>query len=326
MAQTSGLHTKSLFVLDNGLARPVAGKSAKDIISRGQILKVSPDGDRVSSVLADSKFLHLPDGIAYSAKHGRLYFTNMGIPSINDGSVLSIRVDGTDPQTILDQGKIHTPKQVALDMKNDKLYISDREGLRVIRCNLDGTDLETLIQTGNIDRVSDARDSTKWCVGVATSPRTNLFYWTQKGPSKGSKGRIFCAPMDNTSKREPICILDNLPEPIDLYIHEESNTLYWTDRGELPYGNTFNKLLLDNSGTRPAASHPDPVSGIQYEIIVQNFDEAIGLTFDLETGRWYVSDIGGTIWSFDVNGGRKTKVYEDKSCAFTGIVMATQER
>jgi sugar lactone lactonase YvrE len=314
----------ALVALDVGLSRPVGGKSFKDIIAQGEILLLPTDGKSPTSILTDPRFVALPDGVVYSAKHQRLYFTNMGVPPLNDGSICSVRLDGSDPQTVLAKGLIHTPKQLALDAKNDKLYISDREGLRVFRCNLDGSALEALIQTGNFNNAADAHDYMKWCVGITLSHRTGLFYWTQKGPSKGAQGRIFCAPMQAEGKRVPVCVVDNLPEPIDLDVDEKSNTLYWTDRGELPYGNTFNRLRLDGSGTRPAADGRDSVSGLRYEVMVQNFDEAIGLAFDPENSKWFVADMGGTIWSFDPDGGNKTKVYEDKERAFTGIALVKQ--
>jgi len=48
-------------------------------------------------------------------------------------------------------GGTFTPKQLKLDRKNGKLYWSDREGMRVMRSNLDGSRIETLIETGQGD-------------------------------------------------------------------------------------------------------------------------------------------------------------------------------
>ncbi|XP_044716173.1 3-hydroxyacyl-CoA dehydrogenase-like protein LAM1 [Hirsutella rhossiliensis] len=298
--------SKTLVVLDVGLSGPTAGLSFKEIISRGEIITLPVEGQKATPIFSDTQFVALPDGVVYSEQTQRLYYTNMGVPPLNDGSVCSVRLDGTGAQPVLAPGQIHTPKQLALDSKNNKLYISDREGLRVMRCNLDGSALETLVQTGDFKNAQDAHDYTKWC----------------KGPSKGNQGRIFCAPMEASGSREPVCVLDNLPEPIDLDIDEKTNTLYWTDRGEIPYGNTFNRIQLDVSGTRPAAEHPDAKTGLRHEILVQNFDEAIGLARDADTGRWFVSDMGGTVWAFEADGKNKTRIYEDKDRAFTGIVLA----
>lgn len=68
-------------------------------------------------------------------------------------------------------------------------------------------------------------------------------------------------------------MLNNLPEPIDLDVDENPNTLHWTDRGE------------HAQGTRPAAEHSNPVTSLRHEILVQNFDEPIGLAFDSDSGQ-----------------------------------------
>jgi hypothetical protein len=47
---------------------------------------------------------------------------------------------------------------------------------------------------------------------------------------------------------------DRLPEPIDLKIDHAKRTLYWTDRGDPPLGDTVNRAPLDASANgRPAA-------------------------------------------------------------------------
>jgi hypothetical protein len=68
----------------------------------------------------------------------------MGIPSLDDGSIERADLDGKNRKIILAQGHTHTPKQIILEKKAGKLYWCDREGMRVMRCNLDGSQLETL--------------------------------------------------------------------------------------------------------------------------------------------------------------------------------------
>lgn len=319
---------KTLVTLDTGLSKTIKGQSFANIIARGELLSISLEDQsrqsQLSPLLNDPKYVVLPDGVVYSKKHGRLYFTNMGIPPQNDGFVCSVRPDGTDPQIVLSKGQIHTPKQLALDDVHDKLYISDREGLRVMRCNLDGSSLETLVQTGDFNDSTHARDQTRWCVGITVSPRTGLFYWTQKGASKPGTGRIFSAPIEGSELREPTLLLDSLPEPIDLEIEESTNTLYWTDRGEVPYGNSFNRMALDDTGTSPgSSSNFTPTVGLKHEVLVSNFNETIGLCHDKDAGRWYIADIGGTIWSFAEDGSGKSVVYSEEQRSFTGITLVS---
>ncbi|KAF5001119.1 hypothetical protein FGRMN_1230 [Fusarium graminum] len=309
---------RSLIVLDVGLGLSVAGLSFKEVITNGQILSLDLDQLSLKSVQNPQSKIILPDGVVYSRSQKKLFVTNMGIPSQNDGSVISMNLNGSEYQAIIAPGHIHTPKQLAIDEVNNKLYYADREGMRIMRSNIDGTGLEILHQSGIGLEVQDQRN---WCVGIAVSPQLATVYWTQKGPSKGGQGRIFCARINETTTLDPTCLLEGLPEPIDLHIDHHTNTLYWTDRGELPYGNTFNRVQLDHSGTALAKKTPDAKTGLLHEILTQNLDEAIGLSHDEEARRWYISDMGGTIWSMDENGRDKKVVYQDKERAFTGIAF-----
>jgi len=92
--------------------------------------------------------LSSPDGIVVDVEAGHIYWTNMGIPNLNDGSVERADIDGKNRKTVIAKGDTHTPKQIVLDKKGGKLYWCDREGMRVMRCNLDGSQLETLIEAG----------------------------------------------------------------------------------------------------------------------------------------------------------------------------------
>src|SRR5260221_3165634 len=103
----------------------------------------------------------------------------MGIPNLNDGSIERADIDGKNRKVIVAQGDTHTPKQIILDKKGGKLYWCDREGMRVMRCNLDGTQLDTLIKTGRRD--VDARAQTRWRAGLTIYPKFGHIYWTQKG-------------------------------------------------------------------------------------------------------------------------------------------------
>jgi hypothetical protein len=127
---------------------------------------------------------------------GRMFWTVMGNPTQNDGAIYSAALNGSDMKLVLKPGDAHTPKECVIDQEGSKLYFCDREGLRVMRVNLDGSELETLIQTGDWKEANDQHDQTKWCVGIAISKKLGKIYWTQKGYSKGSGGRIFSAGLE----------------------------------------------------------------------------------------------------------------------------------
>jgi hypothetical protein len=52
--------------------------------------------------------------------------------------------------------------------------------MRVIRSNLDGSNIEFLIETGQSD--ADRSDAMKWCAGIAVDVEHGQIYLTQKGP------------------------------------------------------------------------------------------------------------------------------------------------
>ena len=77
--------------------------------------------------------------------------------------------------------------------------------------------------------------------------------------------------------------MSSLPEPIDLDVDDDQGILYWTDRGELPFGNTLNKKHL---GQNPPAEQR-----IGRQILAQGFGEAIGLHYDKGNHAIWVADL-----------------------------------
>ena len=153
---------------------------------------MNPDGSGKEILVSGCRW---PDGIAVDVDAGHIYWTNMGSsPKVNDGSIERADLDGGNRITIIPEGATFTPKQIHLDKENRKLYWSDREGMRVMRANLDGSNIETLVQTGKGD--TDRLDATKWCVGITIDPKHRQIYWTQKGPDDAGLGRIFRANIE----------------------------------------------------------------------------------------------------------------------------------
>src|ERR1700676_5457758 len=157
--------------------------------SSGQVFSANPDGSDLKVIVSEGR--RIPDGIVVDIEAGYLYWTNMGNPSANDGSIERADLDGRNLTTIVPEGGTFTPKQLQLDKKNGKLYWSDREGMRLMRSNLDGSDIETLVQTGHGE--ADRRDARRWCVGIAVDVEGGRLYWTQKGNDNAGEGRILRA-------------------------------------------------------------------------------------------------------------------------------------
>src|SRR6266852_4561570 len=112
-------------------------------VSAGRVLSCKPDGSDLKTIVSEGR--RLPDGVVVDVEAGHIYWTNMGNPTANDGSIERADFDGSNLTHIVPQGATFTPKQLQLDEKNRKLYWCDREGMRVMRADLDGSKIETLI-------------------------------------------------------------------------------------------------------------------------------------------------------------------------------------
>jgi hypothetical protein len=289
--------TERLFFLDAG---------------SGRVLSVKLDGSDKNVIVAGGR---LPDGIAVDTEARHIYWTNMGNPIKNDGSIERVDLDGKNRTTIIPEGETFTPKQLHLEKESGKLYWCDREGMRVMRSNLDGSKVETLVDASKGDSRPGA-DPTKWCVGITVDPEGGKIYWTQKGPSKGGVGCIFRANLDipngeSPAKRSDIELLfDKLPEPIDLELDLENRVLYWTDRGDPPRGNTVNRVSMDAELGEGLA-----------DILVTHLMEGIGIALDFRGKRMFFTDLAGDLYSARLDGSEK-KLLLGAQGNLTGIAYA----
>jgi hypothetical protein len=279
--------------------------------SSGEIFSMNPDGSDKKVIVSGCR---TPDGVVVDVGAGHIYWTDMGIPNVNDGSIERANIDGQNRTMIVPPGGTFTPKQLHLDSKNGKLYWSDREGMRVMRSNLDGSKIETLVQNGQGDE--DRRDQMKWCVGITVDPGHGQFYWTQKGPDDAGKGRIFRASTEIPKGQRPEnrtdieVLFEGLPEPIDLELDLYKRVLYWTDRGDPPRGNTVNRAPIDGKQKNQSP-----------EILITHLMEGIGISLDLKGERMFVTDLGGSIYSAKLDGSDK-KILLAAQGNLTGIAYS----
>jgi len=278
-------------------------------LSGGRIHSMNPDGSDRRIIATECR---LPDGITVDVEAGHVYWTNMGVPNLNDGSIERADLDGRNRRVIVPEGGTFTPKQLQLDRESRKLYWCDREGMRVMRANLDGSQIETLIESGRGD--TDRRDQTKWCVGITLDPVRRQIYWTQKGPEKGGRGRLFRAGFDIPKGETPAArsdvevFFDHLPEPIDLELDLANRLLYWTDRGDPPRGNSVSRASIDAPPEAP-------------EILVTHLMEGIGIALDVPGDRMFVTDLAGSVYSARLDGsGERTLLFAQGN--LTGIAYA----
>jgi hypothetical protein len=293
-------------------------KAPSGATRHGRLFVIELSGDRIHSMNSDGTNrvtivtgCHLPDGIVVDGEAGYIYWTNMGIPSLDDGSIERADLDGGNRKIIVPQGVTHSPKQLHLDKEDGRLYWCDREGMRVMCASIAGDQVETLVETGRGDE--DRRDETRWCVGITIDPKFGKIYWTQKGPTKGGMGSLRCANIDIPKGESPAnrsdveVLFDHLPEPIDLELDLENRVLYWTDRGDPPRGNTVNRVPIDKKA--------------EPEILIKHLMEGIGIALDVPGNRMFVTDFAGSVYSADLDG-RNERNFLAGQGNLTGIAYA----
>src|SRR5258707_7790092 len=95
-------------------------------LAGGRMLSANADGSDLKTIVEEGR--NLPDGLAVDIAAGHLYWTNMGNPKANDGSILRSDLDGRNLTTVAPAGTTFTPKQIQIEKSTGKLYWCDRQG------------------------------------------------------------------------------------------------------------------------------------------------------------------------------------------------------
>lgn len=276
---------------------------------KSRVLSMGTDGSDPQVLVdgLDSK----PDGVSVDHANRHIFYSFMGATRDgedfweNEGCVERCNYDGSDRQVIVPEGSFVTGKQLVVSDAMQRIYWSDREGMAVLSCRFDGSDLRTEVRTGSGE---DRRDARNHCVGVTVDVKGGWLYWTLKGKPNGCEGRIARAPLQLPAGTDPAArtdveiLLDGLPEPIDLEWDESTDSLYWTDRGDPPKGNTLNRAKLRDGQL------------VDHEILLSDLQEAIGLALDLPNRRVFVTElVAGNVRVMSLDRpGESTVIYNTK--------------
>lgn len=279
-----------------------------------QIVKISLEDGKKETILEITN--GIADGIWIDRKAQKIYWTIMGKITdspegffAKDGSIECCNLDGSNHVLLVGNGSITTPKQIIGNEETHRLYWCDREGMSLASSLTDGSNFEVLMRYEKNDY--NPNEVEKYCVGIALDSKKEYLYWTQKGPAKGGKGKVFRMKL---LQQYPVqefnieLLIDHLPEPIDLQFGHNTGKLYWTDRGAPPCGNSLNCADVSQDGKL-----------VSHRIIATGLKEGIGLAVDEFENIAYTSDLGGYIRKINLTDGSENIILQQGPT--TGIAL-----
>src|SRR5947208_8551766 len=80
--------------------------------SGGRIHSANADGSDRKVIVSGAR---VPDGDVVDVEARHIYWSNMGVPNRNDGSIERADLDGKNRVTIIREGETFTPKQLHLE-------------------------------------------------------------------------------------------------------------------------------------------------------------------------------------------------------------------
>jgi len=263
------------------------------LTSEGGVKVVNADGSN-ELLLASGGDIVEPDGIEADLENRKIYWTDMGegaalenSTSPDSGKIVRADLDGTNIEIIVPRGITTTPKQLALDVEGNKVYWSDRGDVanevvspKIMRANLDGSDVETLVSD---DLISP--------VGMVLDTANGKMYFTDRFANNIKRANLDGSDVE--------IVVKDTEYPVDLLIDFETRLIYWTTRE--PGG----VLRADMDGSE--------IDGKTLTPIITGLTIPIGITMDRENRKLYYSDVilsppSGYIWESDMDGSQARKI------------------
>ncbi len=291
-----------------GAGQPTAPAAGKPVlywldIFGNAVWRANADGSDARAI-ATGNGISAPDGVSVDVEGGYLFWTNMGsaLGGANLGTVQRAALDGTGIETIVPVGVGNTFKQLAIDGVHHKLYWCDREGAKLWRANMDGSQPETLASGHGLQQP----------VGIALDVAHAQLYFSDKDARKIMRAGLDLPAGQTDANRtdiEDLVVLGANTMPIDLELDLDKRQLYWTDRSL----GTVQRAGMDLPAGQNAVSRSD------VETLVTGLSQPIGITLDLPAGAMYFSDLSGNVWRAGLDGSGKVRV--TGSSAVTGITL-----
>jgi sugar lactone lactonase YvrE len=263
------------------------------LTSQGGVKVVHADGSN-ETLLASGGDIVEPDGIEVDLDNKKLYWTDMGEGAAlensieaDSGKIVRANLDGTNIENIVPVGITSTPKQLALDVKGGKVYWSDRGDVanerfnpKIMRANLDGSGVETLVSDDLISPVGMVLDTAK-----------GKMYFTDRFANNIKRANLDGSDVE--------IVVKDTEYPVDLLIDFKTRLIYWTSR--------------DPGGVLRADLDGLEIDGTTLTPIVKGLSNPIGITMDRERRKLYYTEViisppSGYIWESDMDGSNARKI------------------
>lgn len=220
------------------------------VVQRGDL-----GGDNLEILLEDQ---FGPRGFDIDIANDRVYFADDSSFGSNDDAIRAANLDGSGMVTLTEAT---TPYALTLDLANDLIYFSDTSGIS--KCNLDGTDLETVITTSTV-----ARD-------IHINNDTGKIYWAESS-------MIRRANLDGSSN-EPL-YLGPFVSIYNVEFDFDDDRMYWTE-------SAFGFADIFGSGIEiPKGESADERSDVQLIDVGTILKDPRGLVLDDSNGMLTWSD------------------------------------
>ncbi len=161
--------------------------------------------------------------------------------------------DGSNVEDVVSSG---SPRELAVDVLEGKVYWTDQDTRKIRRADLDGSNAEDIVSTGLISPV-----------GIALDPGRGKIYWTDTGSNKIQRANLDGSQIENL-------VSIGLHSPEGLALDAAAGKIYWSDFG-------IDKIQRAN------------LDGSQVEDLVSTgLSSPGGLALDAAAGKLYWSDFG----------------------------------